>query len=231
MQEEVGTFLPKWTMALGYNMCLYCLTIVIHWQVSVQVSLVVLLVIPLIPGEDLLLFPALYNGGIQQRSQEQNTALQPLQVLLSWIIWSLQTTWLWSLLKFCSAFAKMQMNWHASMHRNRRALLGKAWGAYTFAYHMGMQMPREAQRRITIEVMIANQAAPFLQWRASTGRMLPWSLVFTVPPWPQGCILHTRRCSEFSQRTDLVTRDDLNVNNYSYSSQPSFFFFFFWFKP
>lgn len=70
-------------MALGYNMCLYCLTIVIHWQVSVRVSLVVLLVIPLIPGEDLLLFPALYNGGIQQRSQEQNTALQPLQVLLS----------------------------------------------------------------------------------------------------------------------------------------------------
>lgn len=168
----MGTFLPVWTTALRYIMCLYYHIIVIHWQVSVQVSLVALLVIPLIPGEELLLFPAFYNAGIQHRSWEQkhcSAATSSLNFFKNLISPN------YTVLVTSSAFAKMHMNWHASMHRNRRALLGKAWGAYTFVYHMGMQMLREAQRRITIEVMICNQAAPFLWWRTSARRMLPWS--------------------------------------------------------
>lgn len=83
---------------------------------------------------------------------------------------------------FC-LLCQMQMKWHVSMRGDRRALLGKAWGACTFVYHMGMQMPREAERSGTSgEVMICNQAVPFSPWRRSAGRMPPGSLGSTVPP-------------------------------------------------
>ena len=64
-------------MALGYIMQLYFPALGIHPQLSVQLALVVLLVIPLVPGEDLLLFPAQCTGVIQQRSWEQNHSSEP----------------------------------------------------------------------------------------------------------------------------------------------------------
>lgn len=174
-------------MALGYITWLYLRTLGIHLQVSVQLSLVVLLVIPLVPGEYILLFPAQYNGMIQQRSWEQThssvatSSLNSFKNQVSPNYMLTTTVLVTSQILFC-LLCQMQMNWHASMRRDRRALLGKAWGACTFVYHMGMQMPSKAQRRrMSGEVSIRNQAVPFSPWRRSAGRMPPGSLGSTVP--------------------------------------------------
>jgi len=47
---------------------------------------------------------------------------------------------------------------------------------------MGMQMPREAQKRMSGAVWIRNQAVPFSPWKRSAGRMPPGSLGSTIPP-------------------------------------------------
>lgn len=142
----------------------------------------VLSVIPPVPREDLFLFPAQGTGMIQQRPWKQkhcSAAMSSLNSTKNQVSPNYMLTaavLVTSQILFC-LLRQMQMNWHASMRGDRRALLGKTWGARTFVYHMGMQMPSEAQRkRLSGEVRSRNQAAPFSPWRRSTGRMPPGSL-------------------------------------------------------
>lgn len=149
------------------------LTSGIHLQVSVQLSLVALSVTPPVPGEDLLLFPAQCTGVIQQRSWQQNhssaatSRLNSFKNRVSPNCMLTATVLVTSRILFCLLRQK-RMNWRASRRGDRRALLGKAWGARTFVCHMGMQMPGEAQkRRMRGAVRIHNQAVSFSPWKRS----------------------------------------------------------------
>lgn len=114
---------------------------------SVQLSSVLLLVIPLVPGKDLLLVPAPCTGVIQQRSWEQNHSSEAtIKNLVSSNYMLNATVLVTSQILFC-LLCQMRKDWHASLSEDRRALLGKAWGTFTFVYHMGMQMSREAERK------------------------------------------------------------------------------------
>lgn len=158
---------------------------------SVQLSTVVLIVIAPVPGENLLsffFFPAQCTGVIQQRSWEQThnsaaaSSLNSGKNPVSSNDMPTATALVTSQILFC-LLCEIQMKRHASRRGDRRALLGKAWGAHTFVYHMVMQMPREAQRRrMSGEVRILNQAAPVSPWRRSAGRMPPGSVYWLHSP-------------------------------------------------
>lgn len=172
---------------------------------------------------DLLLFPAQATEVIQQRPWKEKHSSAPMsslnsfknQVSPNYVL--MATVLVISQILFC-LLCQMQMDWHASMRGDRRALLGKTWRVCTFVYHMWRQMLSEAQRkRPSGEVRSRNQAAPFSPWRRSTGRMPPGCLSSTVPPWPEGCFLHTCRPLGFRQSTHPVTRHGLNLNPNTYN--------------
>lgn len=80
----------------------------------------ILLVIPLVPGEDLLFFPTQCTGGIQQRSWEQkhsSAATSSLNSFKNWVSPNYMLTAtvpVTSQILFC-LLCQMQMKWHASM--------------------------------------------------------------------------------------------------------------------
>lgn len=101
-------------------MQLYFLALHLHLQVPVQLSLVILLVIPLVPVKDLLLFPGQWSDLTEQNPISEATfkkLVSPNYALNVTVLVTSQTV-------FC-LFCQMPKNWHASMSGDRTALWGR----------------------------------------------------------------------------------------------------------